>query len=238
MTPLVGSTILGSAFNFSLIVEIAVASPLEGTRLKILAIIRERGPATVDQLAQATNLSSATIRRHLDILQRDHLVSYQQSHKQLGRPEFVYSLTEAGHEAGYRNYQTLLTQLLGVIREQPASALADQDGADFLAFLMRHVADRLSGARPRNGSISKEARVAQLQRTLSDNGFEPRIDCVNGHVEIQLCNCPFRAAALCEESVCLSDQRLIANVLGVEPLRQSSIRHGDPVCSYTAQLKD
>lgn len=215
-----------------------MASPLEGTRLKILAILRERGAATVDQLAQETNLSSATIRRHLDILQRDHLVSYREARKQLGRPEFVYSLTEAGQEAGFRNYQTLLTLLLGVIKEQSASARADQDGGDFLAFLMLQVADSLTGSLPRDGCTSREARIARLQKTLSDNGFEPFIQRDNDRVEVRLCNCPFRAAALCEEAVCLSDQRLIANILGVEPLRQASIREGDPLCCYTAQLGD
>jgi predicted ArsR family transcriptional regulator len=217
--------------------EIAVASPLEGTRLKILAIIREGGAATVEQLAQETNLSSATIRRHLDILQRDHLVSYRESRKQLGRPEFVYSLTEAGQEAGFRNYQALLTLLLSIIKEQ-SSARAEEDGGDFLAFLMLQVADCLTGSVPWDGSTSQDSRIARLQKALSDNGFDPLIDRVDGQVEVRLCNCPFRAVALCEEAVCLSDQRLIANILGVEPLRQASIREGDPLCCYTAQLDD
>lgn len=215
-----------------------MVKPLEGTRLEIVAIIRERGRVTVEQLAQAMGLSSATVRRHLDILQRDQLVSCQQSRKQLGRPEFLFSLTEAGHESGYRDYQTLLTHLLRTVKEQSPSEFSDKFGDELLSYLMYRVADRLSTPLPENSSFPRDTRVAKLQQALNDNGFEPQIDQHNGNVEIRLCNCPFRAAALCEESVCLFDQRMITNILGVEPFRKTSIRNGDPVCSYTVQLND
>jgi predicted ArsR family transcriptional regulator len=218
--------------------EIAVASPLEGTRLKLLAIIRERGSATVDQLAQETDLSSATVRRHLDILQRDHLVSYQQSRKPQGRPEYLYSLTEEGHESGYRDYQKLLTLLISTIKGLSIPELADKDGKELIALLMSRISHRISDFSPHHESLSRDARVTQLEQLLTDSGYEPQIERNNGHIEVRLCNCPFRAAALCEESICLSDQYLIANVLGVLPVRQSSIRSGDPCCSYVAKLDD
>jgi predicted ArsR family transcriptional regulator len=215
-----------------------VASPLEGTRLKLLAIIRERGSATVDQLAQGTDLSTATIRRHLDILQRDHLVSYQLSHKPQGRPEYLYSLTEEGHESGYRDYQKLLTLLITTIKGLSISELADKDGNELIALLMSHISRRISGSSSYNESLSEEGRVAELQQLLTDGGYEPQIERNNEYIEVRLCNCPFRAAALCEGSICLSDKYLIANVLGVQPVRQSSIRSGDPCCSYVAKLDD
>lgn len=215
-----------------------MASPLEGTRLKLVAIIRERGSATVDQLAQDTALSPATIRRHLDILQRDHLVSYQQSRKPQGRPEHLYSLTEEGHESGYRDYQKLLTLLISTIKGLSISELADKDGEELLAFLMSRLSHRMGDFSPHNGSRSRDGRVAELEQLLTDCGYEPQIERNSGYIEVRLCNCPFRAAALCEESICLSDQYLIANVLGVQPVRQSSIRSGDPCCSYVAKLDD
>lgn len=213
-----------------------MASPLEGTRLKLLAIIRERGSATVDQLAQEIDLSSGTIRRHLDILQRDHFVSYQQSRKPQGRPEYLYSLTEEGHESGYRDYQKLLTLLITTIKGLSISELADKDGQELLAFLMSRISHCISDFSSHNGSVSKDGRVAELEQLLTDCGYEPQIERNNGHIEVRLCNCPFRSAALCEESICLSDQYLIANVLGVQPVRQSSIRSGDPCCTYVAKL--
>lgn len=228
---------MGHFIKFVFGVEIAVAALLEGTRLKLLAIIRERGSVTVEQLAQSTNLSPATIRRHLDILQRDHLVSYQQSRKRHGRPEYLYSLTEEGQESGYRDYPRLLTMMITGIKGLSNSDMSDKDGTELLKLLMSRVCSHTGDSSSADG-LSKDQRTAKLQQLLAKKGYEPQISGANGHVEVRLCNCPFRAAALCDESVCLSDEYLIANVLGVQPARQSNIRNGDSYCSYVANLED
>jgi predicted ArsR family transcriptional regulator len=218
--------------------DTAAASPLEGARLKILAIIRERGSATIDQLSQEIALASATIRRHLDILQRDRLVTFQQVHKKLGRPEFVYSLTEEGHESGYRDYQKLLTLLLSQIKVSSHEELANKDGEELVQFLIGRISDQISASYTEPALPSPEARIARLEQALTDGGFSPQLTRENGIVRIRLCNCPFRAAALCEGSVCLFDQRLIASILDVEPARESTIRDGGTTCSYIAVLED
>jgi predicted ArsR family transcriptional regulator len=172
----------------------------------------------------------------LDILQRDHLVSSQQSHKKLGRPEFLYSLTEKGHESGYRDYQTLLALLLTDIKSLSCADLANKDGPELLDFLMVSVSDRINGPSAADSPLPLDDRLSQLEQVLTKNGYEPQIDRHVAHVEVRLCNCPFRAVALCQESICLSDQRLISNILGIEPVRASSIRNGDLSCSYIAKL--
>jgi predicted ArsR family transcriptional regulator len=217
-------------------VDIAMASSLEGSRLKILAIIRERGAVTIARLAQEIGLASPTIRRHLDILLRDHLVTFQQVHKKLGRPEFVYSLTEEGHESGHRDYQKLLTLLLSQIKDLSHEELANKAGEELIRLLIARISDQISSPYTESRPLSPEARVAKLEQALTDGGFSPQLTRENGTVSIRLCNCPFRAAALCEGSVCHFDQRLIANILGVEPVRESTIRDGGNTCSYAAVL--
>jgi predicted ArsR family transcriptional regulator len=153
--------------------DTAAASPLEGARLKILAIIRERGSATIDQLSQEIALASATIRRHLDILQRDRLVTFQQVHKKLGRPEFVYSLTEEGHESGYRDYQKLLTLLLSQIKVSSHEELANKDGEELVQCLIGRISDQISACYTEPALPSPEARIARLEQALTDGGFSP-----------------------------------------------------------------
>jgi predicted ArsR family transcriptional regulator len=213
-----------------------MANSLEGSRLKILAIIRERGAVTIDQLAQEIALAAPTIRRHLDILQRDHLVTFQPAQKKPGRPEFVYSLTEEGHESGHRDYQKLLTLLLSQIKVLSHDELANKEGEDLIRFLIARISDQISAPYAESTSPSPDTRIARLEQALTDGGFSPQVTVENGTVSIRLCNCPFRAAALCEGSVCLFDQRLIATILGVEPVRESTIRDGGNTCSYTAVL--
>lgn len=209
---------------------------LDGTRLKIVSILRQQGPASVKQLAQEIGIAEPTIRRHLDILQREQLVGFQEVRKKLGRPELSYFLTEQGQESGYRGYDRLLTHLLAEIQTLAPAEVAGKGGEDLLKSLITRAADQVSQSYLQSGQQSDETRISSVNRALTEGGFSPEVS-QDGHlVWVHLCNCPFRAAALCQESVCLFDQTLIANILGAEPVRQSTIRNGDKVCSYVATL--
>jgi predicted ArsR family transcriptional regulator len=202
------------------------------TRLSILAILQLQGSLTVDRLAQEVGLSSSTVRRHLDILQRDHLVSFDQVRRKPGRPEFVYSLTEDGYESGHRDYKKLLAHLLSGIMNLSPADLADKDGRKLVRLLIARIADEVSWPHVQPGQVSEEARLAKVVQALTDGGFSPELKKEGGQVQIRLCNCPFRSVALSQDSVCLFDHNLIANILGVEPVRESTIHGGHTSCMY------
>jgi predicted ArsR family transcriptional regulator len=223
--------------GFSLAWECPVAAALEGTRLNILNILRSGGSVTVEELAQTIGLASATIRRHLDILQRDQLVTFDQVRRKSGRPEFAYRLTERGHETGYRDYPTLLNRLIRTIKGLDPAELTEQPGEQLLQLLMDRMSERLITSYTDTTYSLEESPVQQLERVLTDAGFSPQVSLEDGRLCIRLCNCPFRAAALEEESLCLFDRRLIANILGREPERQTTIRDGHDTCTYVATLK-
>jgi predicted ArsR family transcriptional regulator len=217
-------------------VKIAMARPVEGSRLEIFDVLQKRGSVTVDQLAREIGLASATVRRHLDILQRDHLVSSRRVRKKTGRPELAYSLTEEGLESGHRNYRQLLLQLLGEIENLSPSDLAGREGGELVRILMARVADQLSGAYRQPKGLSATMRLAKLEQALVEGGFSPEIAEEDGRVEVRLCNCPYRAAALCQKSICLLDRTLISTILQVEPVCQSTIHDGSSACCYVATL--
>ena len=71
---------------------------MEGTRLLILQLLQKNNSDTVEGLAKAIGLAPATIRRHLDILQRDRFVAFEEIRKKTGRPEYSFFLTHDGPE--------------------------------------------------------------------------------------------------------------------------------------------
>jgi predicted ArsR family transcriptional regulator len=207
-------------------------SSMGSTRLSILAMLQLQGSLTVDRLAQEVGLSSSTVRRHLDILQRDHLVSFDQARRKPGRPEYVYSLTEDGYESGHRDYKKLLAHLLNGIMDLSPADLADKDGRKLVRLLIARIADEVSWPYVQPGQVSEKARLAKVVQALTDGGFSPELKSEGGQVQIRLCNCPFRSVALSQDSVCLLDHDLIANILGVEPVRESTIHDGHTSCVY------
>ena len=215
-----------------------VTSSVSGTRPKILAILQREGSMTIDKLAREVGLSSTTIRRHLDILQRDLLVSFDQVREGSGRPEYTYFLTEYGHESGYRDYRGFLIDLIGEISGLSSADLASKDGRELLSFLIARMAEQVSWPYLQPKESTKESRIANLERALADRGFAPEVTQQGDQVEIRLRNCPFRSAALPQEAVCLFDRNLIGAILGVEPVRESSIHDGHTSCVYVAALEN
>ncbi len=214
----------------------AVSNSSSGTRQTILALLQREGSMTADKLAQEVGLSSNTIRRHLDILQRDQLVSFEQTREGPGRPGYAYFLTDYGHEAGYRDYKGFLIDLLTEISGLSPTDLANKNGRELLGFLISRVADHVSWPYLPPGQSTNSARVAKLEQALSDRGFSPEITREGGRVEIRLFNCPFRSLAISEEAACLFDRNLIGAILGVDAERESSIHDGHTSCLYVATM--
>ena len=71
---------------------------MPATRRRILIALKERGGMTADELAENLGISSVAVRRHLTNLERDRLVDHKQVQRGMGRPSYVYRLTEAAHQ--------------------------------------------------------------------------------------------------------------------------------------------
>ena len=85
---------------------------METTRQTILGILRRRKHATVDDLTQELGLAAATVRRHLDILMRDNYVSVTQKRRDIGRPHYVFTITDAGEDLFPRAYVRLTNRII------------------------------------------------------------------------------------------------------------------------------
>src|SRR5262245_21992953 len=86
---------------------------IDGTREEILAILRRHDRMGVEDLARELGLAGATVRRHLDVLQRDNYVAVTQVRGRTGRPRHLFALTEAGSELFPHHYVRLTQRLLG-----------------------------------------------------------------------------------------------------------------------------
>src|SRR5579884_1757731 len=89
----------------------------ESTRGKIIMLLRRAGH-TVEELAQALNLTDNAVRAHLVTLERDGLVRQQGVRHGAGKPAFVYELTPETEQLFPKAYGAVLRELLSVLKEQ------------------------------------------------------------------------------------------------------------------------
>ena len=98
---------------------------LSTSRGQVLLALR-RGPRTVEELAQALELTRNAVRSHLSTLERDGLVQRAGKRRGTVKPSNLFELTAAAEELFSHAYAPVLRQLLSVLREQlPAGGLDD-----------------------------------------------------------------------------------------------------------------
>ena len=161
--------------------------PSLSTRDIILEIVQNRKSETVNGLAQELSLAPATIRRHLDILQRDGLVTFTEVRHGTGRPEFSFSLTERGHETLPKHYSEMLGKLISKLVSFEAGSLKDKSGDQILNEMLQDLAQDSVDLHGDAGN-----GVPRLMEILRDQDFSPEVSKVKGKVELSLMSCKFR----------------------------------------------
>jgi len=204
---------------------------MQSTRERILQIVQQRRQETVGGLSRQLGLAPATVRRHLDILQRDGLVAFNEIRKGTGRPEHSFFLTDRGHESQPKAYDTLLAGLMKELAAMPGSDLVDRDGQQLLDLALSRLGTRSASAFA-TGSQSDPVEAALT--ALRELDFKPAVERIPGGLRFALSNCPFRSVALATEAVCSYDTALLKGILGTKVRRESCITRGDACCQYVS----
>jgi predicted ArsR family transcriptional regulator len=85
------------------------------TRGRIITLLR-RSSRTVEELAQALDLTHTAVRAHLATLERDGLIQHHSERRGSGKPSAVYDLAPAAEYLFPKSYSQLLYQLLAVLQ--------------------------------------------------------------------------------------------------------------------------
>lgn len=207
---------------------------VDGTREEILAILRRRERAGVEDLAAELGLAGATVRRHLDVLQRDNYVSVTQVRGHTGRPRHLFSLTEAGADLFPHHYVRLTQRLLGEIVGLDASETAGRSGGEIAALVFERMADRLATEyAPRVSGDTLEERVRSAVALVADEGIDFEVEPLDGGVRLLGRGCPCTRLTGGKAGACDHDRRMLARILGVrvEAIPAADLPH-DFHCGY------
>ena len=146
---------------------------MQSTRARIVELLRTDGGATVDDITHALALAPATVRRHLDVLLRDGLVEMRSERVPLGRPHFVFRLTESGQEALPRHQMHLVVALLQSILALTPDDTRGRSGREVAPLVFDRLVDHLvADCRPVVTAPDLDRRVEQALEVLSDAGLE------------------------------------------------------------------
>jgi predicted ArsR family transcriptional regulator len=204
------------------------AASHEGTPGRILEFLK-RGPgSSIPDLARAFDLSPETVRAHVRTLVEAGLVEDTGSRGEgRGRPERLYALTRDADRLFPRREAELLRGFVTFLREQGKDTLI----ADFLD---RFAADRRARAERRLGSLNGRARLEEVAKILSEEGYmaEVREGDADAPPTLRLCHCPLRDLVEVSRAPCRAEIALVKGLVGGTLARVEYIPDGDAACAY------
>lgn len=198
---------------------------MQASRQGILDYLHHHGRATVKQMAELLGLTPTGVRQHLTVLERDGLVAAQEQRGRVGRPAFVYRLTERGESCFPTNYAMLANLLLEELRTMA--------GSDALQQLLRRVSSRMAERYgDRVAGLPLAERVLATAEVLREQGCEVEIRRDSGEYFIEQCTCPYPEVARQHSAVCALEVGFVQQMTGADARLVGSLLRGDPACSY------
>jgi predicted ArsR family transcriptional regulator len=200
---------------------------LDTTRGRVAALLRCEG-RTVEELAQALDLTDNAVRAHLATLERDGLVRQTGVRRGpgAGKPATVYELPPEAEVVFSRAYPPVLAALL---EELVAQLPPDQTEA-----LLAGVGRRLAAPLIPPATASRRARLQAAVGVLNALGGDAELEARDGATVIQGCGCPLASAVARRPETCRAVEALLCEVVGL-PVRQCC-RHGDrPSCCFEVE---
>lgn len=199
---------------------------MQRSRRAILDILKQRQRASLDELAQELGLATMTVRGHLTLLERDGYVSFEEERGRIGRPRFVYYLTERGHELFPKSYDVLCNRILDVISISPLVSTP----SELAAHIARRWADDYADLVEEKNLDDKVQILAAIRTEEGAMATAEKTD--DGYLLHQH-HCPASCvAARHPDIICAAELGFMRRLLGASVQRASWLAKGDPTCSY------
>ena len=195
----------------------------ESTRGRIVSLIRG-STKTVNELAAELGLTDNAVRAHLLSLERDGLIKQSGIQRGSRKPHFAYELTDEAEQLFPKAYDTLLNQLIDVLKGR----LTPRELEKVLGEVGRSLA-RAQAPSVENGDM--DHRLQNALKALEAIGGAPRIEKSAGKCLIRSEGCPLAAAVTEHPEVCRLAETLLSEIIGTE-VQERCDREGSPRCRF------
>lgn len=199
------------------------------TREKIMNMLKTDGELSAKAMSEQLGITLMAVRRHLNTLERDHLIESDTVRQPMGRPMSVYRLTPGADDYFPKKYHAVALELL--------AELAHDSGEDKV--------NRLFDLRQRSLFDQYESRlrgkdladkVALLSDIQNESGYMADWDKISeNEFVLTEYNCPIARIANQYNHACACELRLFEDLLGAEVERTSCLASGDRKCVYRIQ---
>ena len=201
---------------------------MKSTKDRILQTLLGKPKLTINDLAEAVEINTISVRHHLSNLEKEGLITAEEERHGVGRPRLVYSLTEDGMERFPTKYLRLTTRLLAQMKESMPGPM--------VASLFNQIAEDLADQYASDiKGLNMEERLDFVKDLLAQEGFTVEWEKKDDQYEIHEISCPYYQIGIAHPEVCTVDQTLISKMLALPANKVQCILNGGAHCTYVVQ---
>lgn len=196
------------------------------TKDRIIVFLKKTGGITAEDLSKLIGITPMGIRQHLLSLERKGMVRYEAKKHGIGRPVFVYKLTDKADEVFPKSYPQFA---LDILKDVEAV-----DGRQKVVELLKIRKERILKERSQllGGSPGFPEKVNALFRMYETEGYLVEIRQDEKRYILKKFNCPLSRVAVHYPEICAQELELMQDLLGTDVQRSECMAQGDYSCTF------
>ncbi len=202
-----------------------VVLPHSSPRVALLRLLQKRGEASIKDLELALGVTATAVREQLSHLVAEGVVDAVRVRGDVGRPFYVYHLTDKAHDLFPKAYGVLARLLL-----EETLAL---HGPAAYALLLERVGARLAaGYAGALAGREMEDRLYGLATLLVEQGFESEVTRSADGFVLHASTCPYFAVVKDHREICEMEQQMLGRLLGADVQLGPCMLDGHAACQF------
>lgn len=196
------------------------------TKQKIILLLKKNEIMTVAELSKQMGITPMAVRQHLMALEKKDLIKYDIKKYGIGRPVFLYKLTDRASSIFPKSYGKFISDIL--------MAVEKLDGKKKVDKIFKARKERLLVETQKELAVCKtfSERVSKLSEHLEKDGYMVELTEADDRFFLKQFNCPLAGVPEEFNQTCKFEYELYKDLLGNEVKRQQCQREGDPSCTY------
>lgn len=206
-----------------------------GTRQQELLnqLLIHKAGLTVEDLTKHLEITRNAVRQHLSALESSGFITLGTTRATGGRPEQLYTLTDAGKELFPRRYAWFAQLIVESIKETSGSEALQKN----LNALGENLAEKLLSQHSQ--LENQKQKLDTLAGIMNQLGYNAKqVGVINNVPVVEAINCIFHEVALKNPEICQFDLALLSKFTDSKIDHQECMATGGNVCRFSFTPKD
>lgn len=197
------------------------------TKEKLLNILKKDHKSTIKDIMVYFSISEIAVRRHLNELEQQQFIKKEEMKQDIGRPYYIYYLTEKGHQTFPNQFEQLPVEILQDLEASQGKRAVN----DLLRQRMTREVDTFN---EKLQEKSFDERIAEIAEIQDKKGYMIEYEKNEaGDYEVKNYNCPIINIASTYRQLCSNEKKVYAAIFpGSEVESKNCITRGDHYCHW------